>query len=171
MRLNHGIHLGYCTNIHRGETWDETFGALRTHTDAVRRLVSPDQPYGIGLRLGAAAAEELSGRPDERSAFRHWLDKTNSYVFTINGFPYGAFHGTRVKERVYAPDWTDPARLAYTNQLFDLLDEFAPEGEEISVSTLPGSFKEFLRPETSREQLAAIHRQLHRCSEHIEWVR
>ena len=61
MRLKHGIHLGYCTNIHRGETWGETFAALRTHTDAVRRRVSPDQPYGIGLRLGAAAAVEGAG--------------------------------------------------------------------------------------------------------------
>jgi hypothetical protein len=108
MKLNHGLHLAYCTNVHRGETWDETFAALRTHTDAVRRRVAPDEPYGIGLRLGAAAAAELSAKPGERDAFRRWLDETNSYVFTINGFPYGSFHGTRVKEQVYAPDWSTP---------------------------------------------------------------
>ena len=27
------------------------------------------------------------------------------YVFTINGFPYGPFHGRPVKEQVYQPDW------------------------------------------------------------------
>ena len=43
------------------------------------------------------------------------------YVFTINGFPYGAFHGTPVKAEVYRPDWRDPERLRYTNQLADLL--------------------------------------------------
>lgn len=166
MRLKHGIHLGYCTNIHRGETWEETFAALRTHTDAVRRRVSPDEPYGIGLRLGAAAAEELAAKPEERSAFRRWLEATNSYVFTINGFPYGAFHGTRVKEQVFAPDWTTEDRLVYTNRLFDLLDEIAPAGMEISVSTLPGSFKDFIHPETSDDQRGAIVRNLQRCSEH-----
>ena len=171
MRLKHGIHLGYCTNIHRGETWDETFAALRTHTDAVRRRVAPDEPYGIGLRLGAAAAAELSAKPGERDAFRRWLDETNSYVFTINGFPYGSFHGTRVKEQVFAPDWSTAERLVYTNQLFDLLDEIAPAGMEASVSTLPGSFKEFIRPETSAAQLDAIRRHLHSCAEHIERIR
>lgn len=168
MRLNHGIHLGYCTNIHRGETWAETFAALRTHTDAVRRRVSPDRPYGIGLRLSAGAAEELAARPEERDAFRRWLDETDSYVFTINGFPYGAFHGTRVKEQVFAPDWSRPERLDYTKRLFDLIDEIAPAGLEASVSTLPGSFKEFLRPETADGQREAIRRNLRACAEHIE---
>jgi sugar phosphate isomerase/epimerase len=171
MRLKHGIHLGYCTNIHRGETWDETFVALRTHTDAVRRRVAPDEPYGIGLRLGAAAAAELSAKREERDAFRRWLDETNSYVFTINGFPYGSFHGTRVKEQVFAPDWSTTERLVYTNQLFDLLDEIAPAGMEASVSTLPGSFKEFILPETASEQRAAIRRNLLSCAEHIERLR
>ena len=32
MRLNHGLHLAYCTNIHRGETWRETFDSLQSHT-------------------------------------------------------------------------------------------------------------------------------------------
>lgn len=171
MRLKQGIHLGYCTNIHRGETWAETFAALRTHTDAVRRRVAPDVAYGIGLRLGAAAAEELAAKAEERDAFRRWLDETNSYVFTINGFPYGAFHGTRVKEQVFAPDWSSPERLRYTTRLFDLLDAIAPAGLEASVSTLPGSFKEFLRPETSAERLAAIRRNLRACSDHIERLR
>lgn len=168
MRLQHGIHLGYCTNIHRGETWEETFAALRLHTDAVRRRVAPDEPYGIGLRLGAAAAATLAADAGERAAFRRWLDEANSYVFTINGFPYGAFHGTRVKEQVFAPDWSAPERLAYTKQLLDLIDEIAPSGMEASVSTLPGSFKEFIRPETAMAQREAIRRHLRECADHAE---
>lgn len=171
MRLKNGIHLGYCTNIHRGETWEETFAALRTHTNAVRLRVAPDEPYGIGLRLGASAAAELSARLEERDAFRRWLDETHSYVFTINGFPYGSFHGTRVKEQVFAPDWSTSERLVYTNQLFDLLDEIAPAEMEVSVSSLPGSFKEFIRPETSAAQRSAIRRHLLASAEHIERIR
>ncbi len=33
MKLSHGLHLAYCTNIHRGESWAEIFAALQTpHT-------------------------------------------------------------------------------------------------------------------------------------------
>ena len=85
-------------------------------------------------------------------------------MFTINGFPFGRFHGERVKERVYLPDWTSPERLEYTNRLFDLLAQLLPEGVAGSVSTVPGSFKEFI---TAPGQLAAIGGNLHACVKHI----
>ena len=125
MRLSHDWHLAYCTNIHRGETWPETLANLERHTLAVRERICPGQPYAIGLRLGADAARELS-EPATLTAFQRWLERHSCYVFTINGFPYGRFHGTRVKEQVYAPDWTTPERLAYTKLLFDLLVKLVP---------------------------------------------
>ena len=132
MKLNAGLHLAYCTNVHRGETWAETFDALNTHTLRVRDRVCPKQPYGIGLRLSNQAAHELARR-DALLEFQRWLAKNRCYVFTINGFPFGRFHGGRVKEHVYTPDWTSPERLTYTNLLFDLLARFTPEGVEASV--------------------------------------
>ena len=166
MKLNHGLHLAYCTNIHRGETWPETFDALQHYTLAVRRQVCPDKPYAIGLRLGEQASRELS-EPATLRAFRKWLDQHGCYVFTINGFPYGKFHGGRVKEQVYAPDWTTAERLKYTNRLFDLLAELLPSGVEGSVSTVPVSFKEFIHDE---RQVRAARANLWRCIEHIERV-
>jgi hypothetical protein len=47
MHLKHGINLAYCTNIHRGETWAETFGTLQQYSLAVRDQVSPGKPYAI----------------------------------------------------------------------------------------------------------------------------
>jgi hypothetical protein len=166
MRLSHGLHLAYCTNIHRGESWAETFAALKTHTLAVRDRVSPGKPYAIGLRLSSQAARELSDNAT-LTGFRHWLDRENCYVFTINGFPYGKFHGTRVKEQVYAPDWTTDERVEYTNLLFDLLAEIVPAGVEGSVSTVPCSFKEFI---TRPEQVTAMHANIWRSVEHIAQV-
>lgn len=142
MRLNHGLHLAYCTNIHRGETWRETFESLQTHALAVRERVCSSRPFAIGLRLSNRAARELSD-PATLLAFQRWLAQTGCYIFTMNGFPYGQFHGIRVKEQVYLPDWTSPERLAYTNLLFDLLSKLLPPGIEGSVSTLPLSFKGF----------------------------
>jgi hypothetical protein len=163
MKLNHGLHLAYCTNIHRGESWRETFGSLKTHTLAVRERVCPRTPFAIGLRLSHQAAMELYD-PKKLLEFQRWLEKNSCYVFTINGFPYGQFHGARVKEQVYAPDWTSNARLAYTNLLFDLLAKLLPAGIEGSVSTVPGSFKEFIR---TSEQQKLIRENLWRGVEYI----
>jgi hypothetical protein len=166
MKLNHGLHLAYCTNIHRGENWPQTWDALKQYTLAVRQRVSPGKPYAIGLRLGAGAARELSD-PATLRAFQKWLAANDCYIFTINGFPYGLFHGTRVKEQVYAPDWTTRERLDYTNLLFDLLGELVPQGIEGSVSTVPVSFKDFIQDE---RQVRETRANIWRCIDHIERV-
>ena len=62
MKLNHNLHLAYCTNIHRGESWVETFESLKQYTLTVRRRVCPSARYAIGLRLSNRAAQELSDR-------------------------------------------------------------------------------------------------------------
>jgi len=164
MKLGSGLHLAYCTNVHRGESWAETFATLERHTLAVRRRVAPGQSYAIGLRLGARAAAELAQR-DTLLAFQRWLEKHDCYVFTINGFPYGSFHGTRVKEQVYAPDWSTAERVAYTKQLFELLVQLAPAGAACSVSTVPGSFKDFVADEPAQRQ--AIFDNLTTCGRAI----
>jgi hypothetical protein len=166
MRLPHGLHLAYCTNIHRGEDWPETFASLQKYTLAVRDRVCPRAPYAIGLRLSDLASRELIV-PSALAAFREWLGENNCYVFTINGFPYGKFHGTRVKEQVYAPDWTTRERLDFTNRLFDILAQLVPDGVEGSVSTVPCSFKEFIR---SDDQIRAMRANLWQCLEHIDRV-
>jgi len=135
-------HLSYCTNIHPAETWEETREMLQSRVPAVRDLVAGGEPFGIGLRLSALAAAELL-EEDRLARFKDWLDETNTYVFTINGFPYGSFHGTRVKERVFQPDWTERARLDYTKDLFRILAAIARPETAASVSTLPGSHKTF----------------------------
>ncbi|MCW1915085.1 metabolite traffic protein EboE [Luteolibacter sp. GHJ8] len=148
MRFPHG-HLAYCTNIHPAEDWKTTFQAISTHAMKVRDLVAPDEAFAIGLRLSSTAAKELL-RGDELPAFNDWLATKNAYVFTINGFPYGDFRaGSFVKRNVFRPDWADPARLEYTKELFTIVSQLLPEGIEGSVSTLPGSFKEFQADESA----------------------
>lgn len=151
MKLGSGIHLAYCTNVHRGENWAETFAALEKHVLPVRQRVAAGKSYAIGLRLGQRAAAELA-QPATLAAFQRWLARHDSYVFTINGFPYGSFHGTRVKEQVYAPDWSTPERVAYTQQLFELLVQLGPSDAGGSVSTVPASFKGFIAQEPARKK-------------------
>ncbi|MFT4641546.1 MAG: hypothetical protein ACI8T1_004886 [Verrucomicrobiales bacterium] len=159
MRLDHDLHLAYCTNIHRGENWAETFAGLKAHTLRVKQAVCPDAPYAIGLRLSAVAADELND-PKVFQDFKDWLDQHQCYVFTINGFPYGTFHGGKVKEQVYRPDWTTRERVDYTKLLFDLLGRLVPEGVAGSVSTSPASFKEFGIAEKDREVMHGHFREV-----------
>ena len=135
-------HLTYCTNIHPGETWAEVAHALRVHLPAVKARLCPDQDFGVGLRLSAAASENLQA-PEAFAELQDILASGGLYVFTINGFPYGTFHGVRVKEEVYQPDWRTAERLAYSNQLADLLVRLLPDDGAIegSISTVPGGFK------------------------------
>ena len=170
MELKNGIHLAYCTNIHPAETWAETLASLGRNTLKVRDSVMsrcPGNPFAIGLRLGDAASRELA-QPEVLAAFRDWLRYNRCYVFTINGFPYGRFHGSRVKEQVYRPDWSTPERLDYTRRLFTILSgllDLAPLGCEGSVSTLPGSFKAV---GLDAGRLRDVRRNLWECVDHMD---
>ena len=166
MELKHHIHLAYCTNIHRGQNWAETFETLKNYTLRVRDRVAEGKAYAIGLRLSDTASRELSD-PETLKIFQRWLEKENCYIFTMNGFPYGTFHGGRVKELAYTPDWTTEERVQYTNRLFDLLAELVPVGVAGSVSTVPGSFKPLIK---TREQVKKMRENIWRAVEHIEAV-
>jgi sugar phosphate isomerase/epimerase len=142
MIVGGAFHLTYCSNIHPGETWSDVAAALTSSLPRVRALLGHRGPFAVGLRLSAQAAETLE-QPSELAAFREFLRAGDYYVLTINGFPYGAFHGQRVKEQVYRPDWRDDARLEYANRLARLLAVLLTDRPDIegSVSTVPGAFR------------------------------
>jgi hypothetical protein len=137
-----GTELTYCTNIHPGESWEEVRANLSRYVPRVKRRVAPEQPFGIGLRLSAAAAAALRD-VSARAKFSRFLRDEGLFVSTLNGFPYGTFHGARVKEGVYLPDWRDDARLDYTNLLADLFAGWLRDAGRRSgcISTVPGAFK------------------------------
>jgi sugar phosphate isomerase/epimerase len=136
---SHTVHLSYCTNIHPGESWPEVRANHERNLVPVRERVAPGRPFGVGLRLSAESARALAA-PEALEELRGFLRAHDLYVFTINGFPYGPFHGRPVKEQVYLPDWLDPERLAYTDQLADVLAALLPDGVEGTISTVPGAF-------------------------------
>jgi hypothetical protein len=101
--------IGYCTNIHpefRPDFW--------------RKVGVP-----VGLWLPAQAVATA-----DKSLLRDFQ------IFTMNGFPYGDFHGERVKHAVYEPNWCDPRRVDYTVELAKLLSEIAYV-DAPTISTLP----------------------------------
>jgi hypothetical protein len=132
--------LTYCTNIHAGESWEDHFAALKENIPVVKKRLSPDKPFGIGLRLSCVASQSL-GQKENLDIFLQWLQDNDCYVFIINGFPYGSFHRAKVKDHVHTPDWTTQDRVLYTIELFNILSALLPKGMEGGVSTAPLSYK------------------------------
>ena len=157
-------HLAYSTLVHPGDTWDEMRASLEMYAPAVKERVSPDEPYGVSLRLSGASARTLAADPGERSRLRIWLAQHDMYVFTVNGFPYGPFKGRTVMEQVYEPDWSTVERVDYTNQVADILTDITPASVAPSIQTAPLAFRANVR---SADDLTRITGNLLRAVAHL----
>lgn len=135
--------LTYCTNVHPGGSWVDVFANLKRYAPALKSRFAPDRPFGIGLRLSGVDSHDLV-EGDELETFATWLEQNGFYVATMNGFPYGQFHQTAVKEFVHAPDWRENERVAYTLRLIKILARVLPEGMEGGISTSPLSYKSWV---------------------------
>ncbi len=140
MQINEQQHLTYCTNIHPGESWKEVNEYCQKYLPQVKSKVSPNKPFGVGLRLSNLASQELL-EGEHLSNFKKWLAENDLYVFTMNGFPYGGFHQTIVKDNVHKPDWTTNSRADYTCRLFKILSVLLPKNIDGGISTSPISYK------------------------------
>lgn len=147
-------HLTYCTNIHAGGDWEETNSSLKQNLPSIKNAVSPNEPFGLGLRLSNAASEEVTD--EQLQEFKDWLTEIDCYVFTMNGFPYGNFHGEPVKDQVHVPDWTTDKRLNYTLRLFKQLDFLAPKDLECGISTSPVSYKHWFNTDEEKHKAFQI---------------
>ena len=156
--------LGYCTNVHAGADLDQTRANLQQHAVAVKQIVRPHASLGIGLWLSAAAARSLrqEGRLGE---FQAWLEESGLLPFTLNGFPYGDFHQSIVKHRVYHPTWCEQARLDYTRDLAAIQHQLLPPGMEGSISTLP---LQWGHPEPTADELARSAANLAAVAEYLQ---
>lgn len=153
MNTPHG-HLTYCSNIHPGEKWADHFRTLQENVPYIREQLAPGEPFGLGLRVANEASIELT-KPEVIAEFKEWLQQQNVYVFVINGFPYGGFHNTVVKDDVHTPDWTTTDRRDYTVRLFNILAEILPAGMHGGVSTPPLSYRLWWKTETEKQEATA----------------
>ncbi len=144
MLTSNRYHVTYCTNIHPGKDWKITFENIKKYVPEVKKAISPKTSFGLGLRLSNQASLEL-GFEHELSNFKNWLDDNDVYVFTINGFPYGSFHGQAVKDKVHKPDWTTSQRHEYTSRIFRQLAYLVPDGVSGGISTSPVGYKHWYK--------------------------
>jgi sugar phosphate isomerase/epimerase len=131
--------LSYCTNVHPGQSVREVEAGLDCFTVPVKKNFDGD--LAAGLWLACPVVEELLAGPSTLSRFAAGLRERGLTVHTLNAFPYGNFHGDRVKEQVYLPDWSQTQRLDYTEKCATVLARLLPDDRDGSISTLPLGFK------------------------------
>lgn len=142
MNLGNGLgHLTYSTLVHPGDTWDQMWASLQKFVPKVKARLSPNDPFGVCLRLSARSAATLNGDQKLVNELKSYLADLGLYLYTANAFPYGSFKGQRVKEQVYEPDWRSEERTLYTKQVANVLAAVAADGIEPSIQTPPLGFK------------------------------
>ncbi|MFN0205175.1 MAG: metabolite traffic protein EboE [Planctomycetota bacterium] len=133
--------LTYCTNLLPGESLDEVRAMLRGFASPLRTKLAIQGALPIGLYLSSRACDELE-QPGAFDAFEGELKSLNIQVVTINAFPFGGFHDTIVKERVFEPAWDAEPRRVYTEKAARIFARLLPRGSEGSISTHSGYYKE-----------------------------
>ena len=132
----HRRDIGYCSNVHAGESLPEVQATVAESIGAVAKARGL-QAMATGLWLSQAAVAALADAT-ARQRFRAALAAHGLRLTTLNAFPYGDFHAARVKETVFVPDWSDERRLRYTLSGAELLTECLPaDVTEGTISTLP----------------------------------
>ena len=120
-----GATVGYSTNVHPGDSLDELWASL-DDAAAVRRLVDPELPLPMELRLSLPVTRALAADPGLAARLERSLRERGLRAVTVSAFSPLPFHGTPVKENAYLPRWTEEDRVTFSQQVADLLPVFAP---------------------------------------------
>jgi len=121
--------VGYALNVFPYRTLAQLWECLAGDVLKLKKMAFPNEPFPIELRLSESLLRELQD-PAPLAAF---LQTHQLVLVTINAFVMPAFHGERVKERVYLPAWHESdARVRFTNACLDLVAHIAP-GTSISA--------------------------------------
>ena len=132
------VALPYSMNVHPGEGREDVLAAVEGHVVPLKARLGVQGDFAVGLRLAARAAEEFQARPEP---LKNLLEGHGLKAVTVNAFPYGDFHGERVKEDVYRPDWTDAKRAVYSLRAAVALAALNPRGAKLCISTAPLSYR------------------------------
>jgi sugar phosphate isomerase/epimerase len=149
-------HLTYCTNVHPLQDlaiWREKVAFFGSEMGQIQGK----KPFPLGLWFNDAVLSELLSAPGNQAALKAELTAWGASTFTFNAFPFGNFHEPVVKRKVYLPDWTDPARLDYTQRCAEVLAALLPDEQDFgSISTLPLGWRVDWTPEHSQQAAAAL---------------
>lgn len=117
--------------------------------------------FPLGLWLPNSALQMARSKSGLLS-LKTVLDQLETQPVTFNAFPMEVFHGQRVKEKVYQPDWSESSRLNYTKEVALLGVDL--KMADFSISSLSGGF----RPNDDDEKINVY---LNHWMEWVQWAR
>lgn len=131
----------HCLNAFPGTDIKAKAEVFEKYLPMVRNLIpgASSAPFGAGIWFDADTVSYLV-KSRKGSDFASYAKDLGFYAFTANAFPYGVFHGKRVKTSVYKPDWAEDDRREYTKAVADILSYFMLPESRGSISTLPGAY-------------------------------
>lgn len=174
MILRHSAHparairLAYCLNLRECTDVGALVGLLDEVVAPLRQRLGAHGAFGVGLYVPAALARALAEPSGARELDRlaRELESRHLDAFTWNAFPFGGFGDAGLKERVFAPAWTEPSRLEYTVAVASVATGLvrrargaANADEHVSISTHTGGWAAAL----SAAQVAECAFQQARC--------
>ena len=163
------ISLTYCGNVHPAvdlQGWMEVTDRFAVPLAASRRRDGHE--FGLGTWWNSDIAIRLTEDPASLEQARAFLEERDLKIWTMNVFPFGNFHGTRVKEQVYLPDWATEERLIYTRQIATAVARLGSDRAVVPLSTLPLGYRPQGCPD---EELRLMARNLVRAASHLHSVR
>ena len=155
MRISRNSHLCYCMNNFKPAEDFSGKSPFFTISEKLARAleVLEQEQFAIGIWANEKNLAFLE-KPDVFAEFARIASEKNFYFFTMNIFPFGDFHGARVKENVYLPDWRSDERLDYSCRAADFLSKIIPEDVTGSLSTVPGGYRNFISDPSDISRIA-----------------
>ena len=171
MKLDN-IHLCYSLNVFPSiEDVEERLSVIKTKFIKIRAELGLDgsTPFALGLWSDGVFVEQMKDQKNLQLV-QDFLSDNNFYTYTVNAFPYGVFHNTVVKDKVYQPDWTTSTRKDFSCSAADFLAKLLPDGIVGSISTLPGGYKKHFLKSNINEVNSTIANNLIAVANHLEEI-
>ncbi|MBX3463426.1 MAG: metabolite traffic protein EboE [Planctomycetes bacterium] len=154
--------LTYCGNVHPAPDLASVLATLREHAAPVAAASrAAGRAFGVGAWWPMELVQELAREPAARTRLAATLGDLDLPLWTLNVFPFGAFHAPVVKTAVYRPDWATEERLLYTRTCAEVAAALAAPGAVLPLSTLPLGHRGAGEPEPDWRRMA---RNLARCA-------
>jgi hypothetical protein len=166
------IHLCYSLNVFPSiKDVEERLSVIKSKFIKIRQELGLDNstPFALGLWSDALFVEQMKDQKNLKLV-EQFLSDNNFYTYTVNAFPYGVFHNTVVKDKVYQPDWTTSIRKDFTCNAADFLAKLLPDEIVGSISTLPGGYKKHFLKSKISEVNRTIANNLLAVATHLEEI-
>lgn len=131
--------ITYCSNIFKTKKLKKLILNISSYTKEFKKKYK---------YVSLCMSNNLLNKVKKTQKFNKFLflkHNKNFLINSINGFVYQDFHKKNIKQNIYLPDWTSKYRLLYTNNLISLITYLNIINNKISVSTLPLSFRTWIK--------------------------